>query len=125
MITELLMAAQIVSAAPPLSPAVAAQIMARLDSPANFTGRFVCIDCDGPRVIVLPADPGDGPFGPFAPFPTRAPSRRESGVVQAVAIDDLRGEILRSAGKSRSCPPRPTLASAPTKPALVEQTRPH
>jgi len=76
MITELLMAAQIVSAAPPLPPAVAAQIMARLDSPANFSGRFVCTDCDGPRVIVLPANPGGGPFGPFAPF---TPARRLDG----------------------------------------------
>jgi len=70
MIAELMMAAQIVSAAPPLPAAVAAQVMARLDSPANFTGRFVCTDCDGPRVIVLPANRGGGPFGPFAPFPS-------------------------------------------------------
>jgi hypothetical protein len=78
MILELLIAAQIVSSAPPLSPAEAAQVMARLDSPANATGRFVCLDCDGPHVIVISSRPQDGPFGAFEPFP---PPRRLDGTL--------------------------------------------
>jgi len=63
----LLVVAQIVitSSTPPLPPAEAAAVLARLDSPANRTNVFVCIDCDGPRSASTGSRPGDGPFGPF------------------------------------------------------------
>ncbi len=43
----------IITAGPTLSPTEAAAVLARLDSPANATQRFVCTDCDGPRVVVV------------------------------------------------------------------------
>lgn len=52
----LLFVTQLVSAYPPLSPAAAAAVLARLDSPANRTGRVARGDCDGPRVFVLRDD---------------------------------------------------------------------
>ncbi len=61
----ILLAAQVVSSSPPLAPAEAAAVLARLDTPANRTNVFVCGDCDGPRVIVIPSRLGEGPFGPF------------------------------------------------------------
>jgi len=48
-VIALLLVSQIVSSFQPLSPAEAAAVMARLDSPANRTNIFVCSDCDGPR----------------------------------------------------------------------------
>ena len=56
---------QIVVSAPPLPPAEAAAVLARLDSPANRTNVFVCgDDCAGPRVIVVPQKPREAPAGP-------------------------------------------------------------
>ena len=43
MLTTLLVA-QIVMGGPPLPPAEAAQVLMRVDSPANMTGRFFCTD---------------------------------------------------------------------------------
>ena len=74
----LVLAAQIVMAAPPLPPAEAAEILAGVDSPANMTGRFVCTDCDGPHVVLVPSEPGAGPFGRFPPF---RPRRRLDGTL--------------------------------------------
>lgn len=58
----------IVNASPPIPAADALGILARLDSPSNWTNRFVCSDCDGPRVTVVPYRAGDGPFGRFPAF---------------------------------------------------------
>ena len=65
-----LIVAQLVvySAAPPLSAADAAAVLARLDSASNWTNRVACRDCDGPRVTIVPYRPGDGPFGAFPIF---------------------------------------------------------
>ena len=53
----ILLAAQIVSAAPPLPPAEAAAVLARLDRPANRTHVFVCGDCTGPTVVIIRSSP--------------------------------------------------------------------
>jgi hypothetical protein len=63
----------VVSAAPPLPPAEAAAIMARLDSPANVTGRVLWPAADGPLVVIVGSSPTAGPFGEFAPFPPSFP----------------------------------------------------
>ena len=55
----------IVNAAPKIPPAEALAILARMDSPSNWTNRFICSDCDGPHVTVMPYHPDDGPFGRF------------------------------------------------------------
>jgi hypothetical protein len=55
----------VVTPAERIPPAKALAILARLDSPSNWTNRFHCSDCDGPRVTIVPYHPGDGPFGPF------------------------------------------------------------
>ena len=68
-----LLVAQIVSSSPPLAPAEAAQVLARLDSPANRTHVVACGDCDGPRVVVIPSSPTSGPFGAFPTFPPSRP----------------------------------------------------
>ena len=65
MLTLLVAQLVVYSAAPPLSPADAAAVLARLDSTSNWTNRFTCGDCDGPRVTLAPYRPGEGPFGPF------------------------------------------------------------
>jgi hypothetical protein len=62
----LLVSQLIVAAAP--TPEQSAQILAQLDSPSNFSKRFVCTDCDGPYVDILPSRAGDGPFGPFPQY---------------------------------------------------------
>src|SRR5262245_65496688 len=58
----------IVSSAPALPPAQSARILAQVDSPANFSHRFVCIDCGGPYADIIPSRAGDGPFGPFPQY---------------------------------------------------------
>jgi hypothetical protein len=68
MILALVFVAQIVSSSPPLSPAEAAAVLARLESPSNFATRFVCTDCDGPRVVVADGAATDGPFGAFTAY---------------------------------------------------------
>ena len=45
--------------------AEALAILARMDSTSNWTNRFNCRDCDGPRVTIVPYHPDDGPFGRF------------------------------------------------------------
>lgn len=55
----------IVTSAPKPSAEQALAILARMDSPSNWTNRFTCGDCDGPRVTIAPYRAGDGPFGPF------------------------------------------------------------
>ena len=55
----------IISSSPRPSPEQALAILARLDSPSNWTNRFSCSDCDGPRVTIVPYRAGEGPFGPF------------------------------------------------------------
>ena len=57
-----------VSPAERIPPAEALAILARMDSPSNWTNRFHCSDCDGPRVTIVPYHPGDGPFGPFPEY---------------------------------------------------------
>lgn len=69
----LLLASQIVSSSPPLAPAEAAAVLARLDSPANRTHVVACADCDGPRVFVITSSPTSGPFGAFPRFPPSRP----------------------------------------------------
>ncbi len=61
----LLLTAQIVWNGPRLTPAEAARVLATSPGLSNATGRFVCSDCDGPRVVVIPSRTGEGPFGPF------------------------------------------------------------
>jgi hypothetical protein len=62
----LLVSQMIVSAAP--TPEQSAHILAQLESPSNFSKRFVCTDCDGPHAGVIPSRAGDGPFGPFPQY---------------------------------------------------------
>ena len=57
-----------VSPAQRIPPAEALAILARMDSPSNWTNRFHCSDCDGPRVTIVPYHPGDGPFGSFPEY---------------------------------------------------------
>lgn len=66
MLAYLLVSQMIVAAAP--TPEQSAQILARLDSPSNFSKRFVCTDCDGPHAGIIPSRAGDGPFGPFPQY---------------------------------------------------------
>ena len=65
LLTLLVAQLAIVNAAPRISPAEALAILARMDSPSNWTNRFVCRDCDGPHVTIVPYHPDDGPFGRF------------------------------------------------------------
>ena len=68
MLAYLLVSQMIVSSAPPLPPAQSARILAQVQSPANFSNRFVCIDCGGPYADIIPSRSGDGPFGPFPQY---------------------------------------------------------
>ncbi len=72
-----------------LSPAAAARVVAAIDSPANFTGRFVCVDCTGPIVIYGPRPDVPLVVGPIAPL------TRDSGVVYRVRIDRPRANRSR------------------------------
>jgi hypothetical protein len=65
LLTLLVAQLAIVSSAPKIPPAEALAILARMDSPSNWTNRFICRDCDGPHVTVVPYHPDDGPFGRF------------------------------------------------------------
>ena len=71
MIAVLVLAAQIVSSFPPLPPAEAAAVLARLDSPANATHRVFWPPADGPLVVVIPSSPTSGPFGEFPRYPAQ------------------------------------------------------
>lgn len=66
MLVYLLVSQMIVASAP--TPEQSAQILAHLDSPSNFSQRFVCTDCDGPRADIIPSRAGDGPFGAFPQY---------------------------------------------------------
>ena len=69
---------QLVSSAPPLPPAQAAAIMARVDSVANWTNRRLCVDCDGPRFASTGSrGPSAGPWE----FPPPSPPRRLDGTL--------------------------------------------
>jgi hypothetical protein len=71
-------AGKMTSSRPPLSPAEAAAIMARVDSTANWTNRRVCTDCDGPRVASTGSrGPSSGPWD----FPPETPRRRLDGTL--------------------------------------------
>jgi hypothetical protein len=65
LLTLLVAQLAIVNSAPKIPPAEALAILARMDSPSNWTNRFICNDCDGPRVTMMPYRRDDGPFGPF------------------------------------------------------------
>ena len=65
LVTLLVAQLAIVNSAPRIPPAEALAILARMDSTSNWTNRFNCSDCDGPRVTIVPYHPGDGPFGRF------------------------------------------------------------
>jgi hypothetical protein len=67
-VAYLLVSQLIVSSAPPLPPAQSARILAQVESPANFSHRFVCTDCGGPYADIIPSRAGDGPFGPFPQY---------------------------------------------------------
>lgn len=68
MVAYLLVSQLIVSSAPALPPAQSARILAQVESPANFSHRFVCTDCGGPYADIIPSRAGDGPFGPFPQY---------------------------------------------------------
>ena len=68
MVAFLLVSQMIVSSAPALPPAQSARILAQVESPANFSHRFVCTDCGGPYADIIPSRAGDGPFGPFPQY---------------------------------------------------------
>lgn len=68
LVTLLVAQLAIVNSAPKIPPAEALAILARMDSTSNWTNRFNCNDCDGPRVTIVPYHPGDGPFGRFPVF---------------------------------------------------------
>lgn len=63
------------------SPAEAAQVLARLDTITNFTGRFFCTDCDGPHAFILRQSATDGPFGPFPALSPNRPLSADSGAI--------------------------------------------
>jgi len=63
----LLVSQMIVGTAPTAEQS--AQILANLESPSNFTKRFICTDCNGPRVAIVYSRAEDGPFGPFPYYP--------------------------------------------------------
>ena len=65
LLTLLVAQLAIVNSAPKIPPAEALAILARMESTSNWTNRFTCNDCDGPRVTIVPYHPGDGPFGRF------------------------------------------------------------
>ena len=68
MVAYLLVSQMMVSSAPALPPAQSARILAQVESPANFSHRFVCTDCGGPYADIIPSRSGDGPFGPFPEY---------------------------------------------------------
>lgn len=68
MLAYLLVSQMIVSSAPPLPPSQSARILAQVESPANFSRRFVCGDCGGPYADIIASRSGDGPFGPFPQY---------------------------------------------------------
>lgn len=63
------------------SPAEAAQVLARLDTITNYTARFFCTDCDGPRAVIIRQNPTDGPFGPLVLSPSRPLSPSDYGTI--------------------------------------------
>jgi hypothetical protein len=67
----ILLAAQIVSSAPPLSPEEAARILARSPGLSNWANRANLPPAapDGPTVTVIDSSPTAGPFGEFEAFP--------------------------------------------------------
>jgi hypothetical protein len=65
----ILLAAQIVSSAPPLTPAEAARILANSPGESNWTNRVDAPPAEGPTVTVINSSPTAGPFGEFGPFP--------------------------------------------------------
>jgi hypothetical protein len=67
-VAYLLVSQMMVSSAPALPPAQSARILAQVESPANFSHRFVCTDCGGPYADIIPSRSGDGPFGPFPQY---------------------------------------------------------
>src|SRR5262245_51744354 len=58
----------IVSSSPALPPAQPARILEQVQSPANFSPRFVCPASAGPYADLSPSRAGDGPFGPFPQY---------------------------------------------------------
>jgi hypothetical protein len=66
-----LLVAQIIASAPPVTPAAAAAVMARLDSPANVTG--LVLGGDGPRVVLIRSSATAGPFAKFPKPPAFRP----------------------------------------------------
>ena len=58
----------IVSSSPRIPPEQALAILSRMDSPSNWTNRFTCTDCDGPRVTIIASRAEHGPFGPFPDY---------------------------------------------------------
>jgi hypothetical protein len=70
--------AQIRSSAPRLTPQEAADVLRRLDTPANITLHPPCSDCDGPKVFVLASTPG---AASWLTFPPESPRRRLDGTL--------------------------------------------
>jgi hypothetical protein len=66
----ILLAAQMISSSPPLTPAEAARILANSPGLSNWTNRTdEPAPADGPAVTVVESSPTAGPFGEFEPFP--------------------------------------------------------
>lgn len=97
MITELLIAAQIVWSGPRLSPEEAARILAQSSGLSNRTDAPP--PADGPTVVILGSSPTAGPFGEFKPFP---PPRRLDGTL--LSQPPWRARIY--AGRSFATPKR-------------------
>src|SRR5579862_1570655 len=71
MLGVLLLAGQIVSAYPPLSPTDAAAILAKSPGLSNRTNLEA--PADGPTIVIFGGSPTAGPFGEFPPFAPTAP----------------------------------------------------
>ena len=106
----------IVTPAQKIPAAEALAILARMDSTSNWTNRFTCRDCDGPRVTVVPYYPNDGPFGPFPVYalPSLVWSMHHGGSpyydTQYSVIHSSRANVYRSS-RGASAPGRMSRAA--------------
>ena len=68
----ILLVLQLISSAPPLPPAAAADVLRRCVCRSNRTDILLPMP-NGPIVVIIPSSPTSGPFGEFTPFAPIAP----------------------------------------------------
>jgi hypothetical protein len=85
-----LVALQIVSSSPPLSPADGAAVLRKSPGLSNRTNPPPAGREGGPLIIVFGGSPTAGPFGEFKPFPRTVPLSRGPYVFRSSARNKFR-----------------------------------